>query len=100
VQALLGDSPDPKVLEDLSNQNRVTAQTPPTFIFSTSEDITVPSENSVEFYLALHKVKVPAELHIFQKGPHGVGLALGRPALDAWPTLLVNWMRGLGLLDK
>ena len=100
VQALLGDTPDPKALADLSNENQVTAQTPPTFIFSTSEDTTVPSENSVEFYLALHKVKVPAELHIFQKGPHGVGLALGRPALDEWPTLLVNWLRGLGLLDK
>jgi acetyl esterase/lipase len=99
-QMLLGDSPDPKVLEDLSNDLHVTAQTPPTFLFSTSEDTTVPSENSVAFYLALHKAHVPAELHIFQKGPHGVGLDLGDPALGEWPKLLVNWLRGLGVLEK
>ena len=99
-QALLGDSPDPKLLEDLSNDLQVTAQTPPTFLFSTSEDTTVPSENSVAFYLALHKAQVPAELHIFQKGPHGVGLDLGDPALGEWPKLLINWLRGLGLLEK
>jgi len=100
AQALLGDSPDPKLLEDLSSESRVTPQTPPTFLFSTSGDTAVPSENSVAFYLALHKAQVPAELHIFQKGPHGVGLALGDPALGEWPTLLIHWLRGLGLLEK
>lgn len=100
MEALLGDSPDPKLLEDLSNEKHVTPQTPPTFIFSTSEDTTVPSENSVAFYLALHQAHVPAELHIFQKGHHGVGLALYDPALGQWPTLMLNWLRGLGLLEK
>ena len=98
AEALLGDSPDPKLLEYLSSDLQVTPQTPPTFLFSTSEDTTVPSENSVAFYLALHKAHVPAELHIFQHGPHGVGLDLGDPALGEWPTLLINWLRGLGLL--
>jgi acetyl esterase/lipase len=100
ARALVGDSPDPKLLEDLSNDLRVTPQTPPTFLFSTSADTGVPSENSVAFYLALHKAGVPAELHIFQNGPHGVGLDLGDPALGSWPTLLLHWLRGLGLLDK
>jgi len=100
AQFLLGDSPDPRLLEDLSTDLRVTPQTPPTFLFSTSEDTGVPAENSVAFYLALHKAQVPAELHIFQKGPHGVGLDLGDPALGEWPKLLVNWLRGLGLLGK
>ena len=99
-QALLGDSPDAKLLADLSNDLRVTPETPPTFLFSTSEDTVVPSENSVAFYLALHKNHVPAELHIFQKGPHGVGLDLGDPALGEWPSLLINWLRGLGMLEK
>jgi acetyl esterase/lipase len=99
-QALLGDSPDPKLLEDLSNELQVTPQTPPTFLFSTSEDTTVPSENSVAFYLALHKAHVPAELHILQKGQHGLGLDLGDPAIGEWPTLLIHWLRGLGLLEK
>ena len=100
MHALLGDSPDPKLMEELSNELHVTPQTPPTFIFTTSQDKAVPAENSVAFYLALHKAQVPAELHVFQHGPHGVGLALGDPALGEWPKLLINWMRGLGLLEK
>jgi len=100
AEALLGDSPDPKLLENLSNDLQVTPQTPPTFLFSTSADTGVPAENSVAFYLALHKANVPAELHIFQKGPHGVGLDLSDVALGEWPKLLINWLRGLGLLEK
>lgn len=100
AESLLGESPDPELLQDLSNDLQVTAQTPPTFLLSTSEDTVVPSENSVDFYLALHKAHVPAELHIFQKGPHGVGLDLRDLALSEWPTLLINWLRGLGMLDK
>jgi dipeptidyl aminopeptidase/acylaminoacyl peptidase len=82
----------------MSSELQVTAQTPPTFLLSTNEDTVVPSENSVLFYLALRKNKVPAELHIFEKGPHGVGLALRDPALSVWPTLLLNWLRVRGLL--
>ena len=100
AHALLGDSPDPKLAEYLSSDLQVTSRTPPTFLFSTSEDTVVPSENSVAFYLALHKAKVPAELHIFKQGPHGVGLDLGDPALGEWPRLLINWLRGMGLLEK
>jgi len=100
AKSLLGDSPDPRLLKDLSNDLQVTPQTPPTFLFTTSEDTGVPPENSVAFYLALHKAGVPAEMHIFQKGPHGVGLDLGDGAVGEWPTLLINWLRGLGLLEK
>ena len=96
---LLGDNPDPKLLENLSNELQVTAQTPPTFLFHTNADTGVPAENSVVFYLALRKAGVPAELHIFEKGPHGVGLALSDPALSLWPTLLANWFRTRGLLQ-
>ena len=97
---LLGDTPDPKLAQELSSEFQVTANTPPTFLFSTSADTTVPSENSVAYYLALHKAGVPAELHIFQNGPHGVGLALADPALSVWPTLLLDWLRLRGLLTK
>jgi acetyl esterase/lipase len=97
---LLGDTPDMKVREELSNELHVTPDTPPTFLFSTSTDKVVPSENSVAFYLALHTAGVPAELHIFQKGPHGVGLDSADPVLGIWPTLLANWMRERGLLAK
>jgi len=97
---LLGDNPDPELAQELSNELHVTSQTPPTFLFTTSEDMTVPPENSVAFYLALQKAGVPAELHIFEKGPHGVGLDLGDPVLGAWPTLLANWLRQRRLLKK
>lgn len=97
VRNLLGETPDPKLIEDLSNDLRVTKDTPPTFLFHTNADTGVVAENSVRFYLALRRAKVPAELHIFENGPHGVGLALGDPALAAWSTLLTTWLRGRGL---
>jgi acetyl esterase/lipase len=98
VRNLLGDRPDPKLIEDLSNDLHVTPETPPTFLFHTNADAGVVPENSVRFYLALRRAKVPAELHIFENGPHGVGLALGDPALSTWPTLLTTWLRGRGLV--
>jgi acetyl esterase/lipase len=98
LKNLLGDHPDPKLVENLSNELQVTSRTPPTFLFHTNEDKGVPAENSVLFYLALRKAGVPAEMHIFERGPHGVGLALADPALAMWPTLLANWFRERGLL--
>ena len=98
VRNLLGDAPDPKLIEDLSNDLRVTAQTPPTFLFHTTNDTVVPVENSVRFFLALRKAGVPAELHVFESGPHGVGMALSDPVLAEWTELLAAWMRARGLL--
>jgi acetyl esterase/lipase len=95
---LLGDNPDPKLLLDLSDELQVTPQTPPAFIYHTSPDATVPVASSVAFYLALRKAGVPSEIHIFEKGHHGDGLNLGDPANGMWPSLLVNWLRGRGLL--
>ena len=100
LRNLLGDKPDPALVDDLSNDLRVTPQTPPTFLFHTDADTGVVAENSIRFYLALRKANVPAEMHIFEKGPHGVGLALGDQALSTWPVLLTNWLRGRGLLTR
>lgn len=98
LRNLLGDNADPKLVESLSNELQVTAQTPPTFLFHTNADTGVPPENSVLFYLALRKAKVPAEMHIFEKGPHGVGLGNTDPALSEWPILLAKWLRTRGLV--
>ncbi len=76
----------------------VSARTPSTFIFHTSDDAVVPVQASVEFYLALVAAGVPAEMHIFRHGAHGSGLGSGDEALDLWPALLENWMRSQGLL--
>ena len=99
-QYLLGDSPDPKLVELLSPEKHVTKETPPTFIYSTTDDQTVPIMNSVMFYAALVAAKVPAEMHIFGHGPHGTGLAPGFPDLKGWPDLLATWMRSRGLMEK
>lgn len=96
---LLGENPDPKLVELMSNELQVNGETPPTFMFHTNADTAVPPENSVLFYLALRKAKVPAELHVYEKGPHGVGLNRD-PATATWPGLCADWMRNRGLLDK
>ena len=90
---LLGDNPDPQLVESLSNEKQVTPETPPTFLFHTDGDTGVPPENSVSFYLALRKARVPAEMHIYEQGPHGVGLATADPILSSWPNRLADWLR-------
>ena len=100
VANLLGENPSPELRKQLSNERNVTARTPPTFLLSTSEDTVVAPENTVEFYLALRMAGVPAEMHVFEKGPHGVGLDLENPGLGIWPLLLTNWLRERGLLSK
>ncbi|HYZ83803.1 MAG TPA: alpha/beta hydrolase, partial [Bryobacteraceae bacterium] len=99
MRNLLGDNPDPKLVESLSNETQVTAQTPPTFLFHTDEDSGVPSENSVLFYLALRQNQVPAEMHIYRRGKHGVGLAQSDPVLNSWGQRLSDWLKTQGLLD-
>lgn len=91
--SLLGSNPDPKLVEFISSEKQVTRETPPTFLFHTSEDAPVPPENSVLYYMALRKAGVPAELHVFERGPHGVALAGADQTLSVWPQLLANWLR-------
>jgi acetyl esterase/lipase len=95
---LLGDNPDADLAKRLSGEEAVTKETPPTFIFQTNEDTAVPAENSVYYYLALRQAAVPAEMHVFEKGAHGVGLANDNAALSVWSTLLANWLRGRGVI--
>jgi acetyl esterase/lipase len=97
---LLGNNPEKELVVNLSNEKQVTPQTPPTFLVHTSEDKGVPSENSVLFYLALRKAKVPAEMHIYENGKHGVGLGQNHGAVSSWPLRCQEWMRGRGLLKK
>lgn len=97
---LLGENPDPQLVESLSNEKQVTKETPPTFLFHTNADKAVPPENSVAFYLALRKAGVPAELHVYEPGPHGVGMGPRDAVLSSWPGRMKDWLEGRGLLDK
>ena len=94
---LLGPDPDQKLVDLLSNEKQVTAQTPPTFLFHTTADQAVPVENSVNFYLALRQAKVPAEMHLYERGAHGVGLGKD-PVLATWPERLKDWLQLHGYL--
>ena len=97
-KALLGDFPAMKMLDDWSNERKVTDETPPTFLVSTSGDASVPAENSIQFYLALRQWRVPAELHIYEKGPHGFGMNPGFGPASSWPDRLDDWLRARTLI--
>ena len=91
--SLLGDHPTAAMIDDLSPDKQVTAQTPPYFLYATETDQSVPVLSSVVFYEALVRAGVPAEIHLFEQGPHGTALAQNYPALSAWTGLLENWLR-------
>ena len=95
---LLGPDASSETLREFSLQNRVSADTPPTFLFHTSADRAVPPENSVLYYQALREAGVDAELHIYRDGPHGIGLDR-HPSIRSWPGLLREWLRHQGLLE-
>jgi acetyl esterase/lipase len=91
-QNLLGDHPDEALVQLMSNDEQVTRETPPAFLFHTDADTGVPAENSVAFYSALRRAGVPAELHIYATGGHGVGLADAIPATRTWPDRCREWL--------
>ena len=97
---LLGEDPEPQLIEELSNEKQVRPDSPPTFLFHTADDPVVPVENSVMFYAALRRYGIPAEMHIYAHGEHGVGLAQKDPVLSTWPARLEDWLKGRGLLGK
>ena len=100
LKNLLGDNPSNELVRSLSNETRVTTDTPPTFMAHTDADTVVPPENSLLFALALRKAKVPLELHIFEKGRHGLGLGGGDAAFAAWPKLCETWLGNQGFLSR
>ncbi len=91
-------SDDPHAIDQVSSELNVNAQTPPTFLFHTNGDTVVPVENSIRFFLALRQHQIPAELHVYQNGPHGVGLQSGDPVLGTWGGHLRDWLRTNGFL--
>ena len=100
-KSLLGPerSGDDELARFLSTDRRISDRTPPTFLFHTDEDRAVPPENSIRFYLGLKRHGIPAELHLFQNGPHGVGLFEGDPILGTWSNHLENWLRSNGFFS-
>jgi acetyl esterase/lipase len=94
---LIGPDASPErareLIEQLSAEKRVTERTPPAFVFHTADDPAVPVENAILYVSALRAAKVPFELHVYEHGRHGVGLAADDPVLKTWSTLCANWLK-------
>ena len=98
---LIGTNPPAELIELLSNELQVTSNTPPCFVWSTEEDKTVPVENSMMFAAALRKNKVPFDLHIYQKGGHGMGLGSRDWSHDKrhlWTADCLYWLKAQGFV--
>ena len=100
---LLGEDPDASLVELLSNEKQVTKETPPCFIWHTWEDNAVKLENSLMFASALQRARVPFDLHVYEKGAHGIGLSQGKNGVAAddvhpWGKDLVFWLKTRGFV--
>ena len=99
---LLGPNPPPELVHDLSSEEQVKTDTPPCFVWHTGEDKTVKVENALAFASALRAKGVPFELHIYEKGSHGMGLGKGDApgGLHRWTSDLLAWLGERGWLAK
>ncbi len=95
---LFGENPEKELLAQYNNYEQVTSDTPPTFLFHTQEDTAVPPRNSVEFYAAMVRHGVPGELHVFEKGRHGVGLGKDIEGTKEWSELAIHWLKNRKVL--
>lgn len=98
-QNILGKNLDPKMVAALSTDLHVTPQTPPTFLVCADDDKSVSPEDSVRFYLALHRAGVPAELHIYEHGKHAFSMGVNNPFVGTWTIHLFDWLRINGFVE-
>ena len=97
--SLLGKNPDPLLVSKLSTESAVTKGTPPTFLVHSTQDQTVPVQNSVAFYSALIEAGVSAEMHLYASGPHGFGMNPGFGPTSEWPKRCEEWLRARSLIE-
>jgi acetyl esterase/lipase len=97
---LLGENPDEALVREVSNELQVTDRTPPCFIWHTWEDQAVPVENSLLFAAALRRAGVPFDLHVYERGRHGIGLQGKAPfeRVHPWAEDLAFWLGERGFL--
>ena len=93
LHALLGENPDPKLIEMFSNELQVKEDTPPAFIIHATDDHTVPVENSLRFYKALKDENISVEMHLYPEGGHGFSLALNNEHLSSWTCCCTKWLK-------
>lgn len=91
-QNLLGENPDPKLVEYFSNELRVTEETPPAILIHSADDDVVPVENSIAYFNAIRQYSDLSEMHIYPYGGHGYSLAIGQGHLASWPDRVSDWI--------
>ena len=89
---LLGSKPSNELIEKYSNELNVNHNTPPTFIVHSNDDKAVDVQNSLIFHQYLNQFNIKNEMHIYQEGGHGYGLAINKGTLSKWPKLLYEWL--------
>ena len=96
---LLGPEKSEELIKYYSNEMQVSAKTPPAFLVHAMDDGAVPVENSIEYYLALKKLKIPAEMHLYPVGGHGYGFRTeGKGSLANWPAAMEGWLKAMGYM--
>lgn len=93
---LLGPEPDPALVDALCSEEQVSGDTPPAFLWHTSDEEAVPVQNSLLFASALHRRQVPFDLHVYSHGRHGLGLAADHPSARGWTGACADWLRIIG----
>ncbi|HZX27094.1 MAG TPA: alpha/beta hydrolase [Telluria sp.] len=97
-QGLIGNNPAPELVQLMSVEKQVSAKTPPTVLFHSQDDGVVPVDNSILFFQALTRAHVPAELHIFEHGGHGMAMRPGQGTASDWPRRVEEWLRARNLI--
>jgi len=97
---LLGKKPTKETVEHFSNELQINEETPPAFIVHSADDGAVPVENSINYFYALRKNNVPVEMHIYEKGGHGYGMAKKGSSESTWPEACLNWLRSRRLIPE
>jgi len=90
---LIGDNPSKDVVRSFSNELMININTPPAFLVHAADDKVVPVKNSLVYFENLVKYNIPAEIHVFQKGGHGFGMASNKGTESAWPDLCLRWLK-------
>ena len=96
---LLGSSLSIEMINNFSNEKKIDASTPKTFIVHATDDQSVPVENSINYYLELKKNKISAEMHLYEKGGHGFGTGKQNLPVDSWETRFEDWLKLQGFLN-
>jgi acetyl esterase/lipase len=93
---LLGEDPSNELVHLMSSEKQITGDTPPSFLWHTADDAAVDVENTLQFAAGLSRNKIPYDLHVFESGQHGLGMAIDHPEAKVWPSLCKAWLRKRG----